>query len=358
MKTWNIMCGDRCVAVLEKNGIARILDRNRMPYDLWFDEETDIDTLVNNITNFNYWCAKRMLTLDREYAKEILDSIGASQGKTDRERAAVALSYHCLNLTDIYWVKSSEEDIEFPHINLYENHLDNAFVDIALRGRTMTVENAHLIADDVSTSGVSPKAWIRREDGFYLYKDGKEESVRNEILASRICRCFECDQVLYEADEYDGYPVSVSRIMTGLDYSITTRAAFDIYALNNDIDPLEYILGLDSHNFYMMNILDYLVGNTDRHWENWGFLIDNSNGRPVRLHDLMDFNHAFKGYDTIEGGLCQTLLPRHISQKQAAIEAVQAIGLNQICDVDYAWFEDRTELAEMFGMRLGTLLHK
>ena len=25
----------------------------------------------------------------------------------------------------------------------------------------------------------------------------------------------------------------------------------------------------------MMNILDYLVGNTDRHWENWGLLVDN-----------------------------------------------------------------------------------
>ena len=26
----------------------------------------------------------------------------------------------------------------------------------------------------------------------------------------------------------------------------------------------------------MMNILDYLVGNTDRHWENWGLLVDNA----------------------------------------------------------------------------------
>ena len=40
----------------------------------------------------------------------------------------------------------------------------------------------------------------------------------------------------------------------------------------------------------MMNILDYLVGNTDRHWENWGLLVDNETNRPIRLHDLMDFN--------------------------------------------------------------------
>ena len=34
----------------------------------------------------------------------------------------------------------------------------------------------------------------------------------------------------------------------------------------------------------------------------------------------MDFNQAFKAYDNVDGALCQTTLPRHISQKEAAIE--------------------------------------
>ena len=38
----------------------------------------------------------------------------------------------------------------------------------------------------------------------------------------------------------------------------------------------------------MMNIIDYLTGNTDRHWGNWGLLIDNRTNQPVRLHDLID----------------------------------------------------------------------
>ena len=28
-----------------------------MPYNLYLEEEEDIDTLVSNVTNFNYWCA-------------------------------------------------------------------------------------------------------------------------------------------------------------------------------------------------------------------------------------------------------------------------------------------------------------
>ena len=42
----------------------------------------------------------RMMPPDRTYAKEILNSIGASQSVTDRERAQIALSYHCLSLLD------------------------------------------------------------------------------------------------------------------------------------------------------------------------------------------------------------------------------------------------------------------
>ena len=164
--TYIIMCGEIEVARMDSGGRAKILVPGRMPFDLWLEEGEDVDTLVNNITNFNFWCASRVLTLDREYAKEILNSIGATQGKTDKERAKIALSYHCLTLTDIYWVKSEGEAVTYSELNLYENHLDNAFVDISLKGKAMTVENDHLIANDVSTSGVFSKAWVRTEDGF------------------------------------------------------------------------------------------------------------------------------------------------------------------------------------------------
>lgn len=359
LTNWEVMHGDILVAHLDSNGHAKIIESDFMPYDLWLEEPEDqddlVDTLVNNLTNFYFWCASRVLTLDRQYAKEILNSIGASQGRTDRERAQIALSYHCLTLTDIYWVREKGEDISFAKINLYENHLDNALVDVSLRGKSMTVVNAHLIADDISTSGVFPKAWIRKEDGFYLYKDGAKENVDTEILASRICRCFDCNQVSYELGEYEGTPISVSKLMTSLDHSIVTRAAFDIYAANFEFDPIEKIIALDAKGYYMMNIMDYLVGNTDRHWENWGLLMDNSTHKPIRLHDIMDFNQAFKSYDSIDGAMCQTTLPRHISQRQAAIEAVKAVGLNQIAEVDMSWFGDKLKEARMFEERLRVL---
>ena len=95
-----------------------------------------------------------------------------------------------------------------------------------------------------------------------------------------------------------------------------------------------------------MNILDYLIGNTDRHWGNWGVLVDNQTNVPIRLYDLMDFNKAFQSYDTIEGARCLTSETIK-TQKEAAIEAVKAIGLNQLKEIPPEWFGDE-ERREMF----------
>ena len=227
-----------------------------------------------------------MLTLDRKYAKEILNSIGVSQAVTDKERAKIALSYRCASLTDVFWVRLKGEKVSFNEVNLYENHLDNTFIDIALRGNQYTVQNESL-ARDLSTNGCFPKAWQRIGRGFRLLKDGDSDAVERELLASQICRCFDVSQVLYERDYFDGEKVTVSNSITSREYSIVSMEAFEIYSLNHNREVKKYILSLDKHNYYMMNIIDYLIGNTDRHWGNWGVLVNNSNNKPVRLYCLL-----------------------------------------------------------------------
>lgn len=174
-------------------------------------------------------------------------------------------------------------------------------------------------------------------------------------MASQICRCFDAEQVLYEADFFDGEKVSVSKNMTSLDNSIVSMEAFEIYAQNHDIKTQDYILHLDAHNYYMMNILDYLVGNTDRHWGNWGVLVNNATNKPMRLHKLMDFNQAFHEYDQLDGANCQTLFGEHLTQRDAAVLAVQQIGLNQLRALDEASFATLPQYYPMFLQRLSLL---
>ncbi|HCT92281.1 MAG TPA: hypothetical protein DF613_13035 [Lachnospiraceae bacterium] len=349
-----VMHKDRKVAVIEESGHCRIYYKSFMPFNLYLEESDDIDSLVNNLINWNYWCASRVLTLDRKYAKEILNSIGMRQAVTDRERAGIALSYRCASLTDVFWVKRKKERICFHEVNLYDNHLDKVFVDVALRGRQYSVQNEYL-ARDLSTNGCFPKAWQRSENGFRLLKDGGDHAVDRELLASRICRCFEVSQVLYEEDYFDGEKVTVSENITSKEYSLASMEAFEIYARNHGIDIEKYVLRLDKHNYYMMNIIDYLVGNTDRHWGNWGFLIDNANHKPVGLHKLMDFNQAFCSYDTIEGANCQTLFGKKATQREAAIKAVKEIGFHQIAEIKRELFSELPQYYDMFAARWNIL---
>jgi Phosphatidylinositol 3- and 4-kinase. len=126
--------------------------------------------------------------------------------------------------------------------------------------------------------------------------------------------------------------------ITSKEYSIVPMKAFSIYSLNYNRNTKKYILSLDRHNYYMMNIVDYIVGNTDRHLGNWGVLVNNSNNKPVRLYDLMNFKQAFNSYNDVDGSNCQTMFWECINQKEATVKSVKRIGLNQTKEVDKGIF--------------------
>ena len=336
MNGYAIMHMDRHVATVQGDGVCTVYQPQMMPCNLILEQTgagDDLGTRMNNLNNFWYWCATRLLTLDRRYAKEILNSLGLKQAVTDRDRAQIAISYHALCLTDVFWVRALDEDIRYEQISLYSHSLSGAFVDVALRGKPLTAANAELItwadsAPDLSTLGVAPKAWIRQEDGFYLLKDGETRDVEAELTASRIARCFDVPQVLYEPYEFQGTRVSMSRLMTSPERSIVPAEYVEIHAANTGQRLWDIVQTHDLRGFHMMNILDYLVGNVDRHWGNWGFWVDNRDNSLGTLHPLMDFNRAFGAYDTEEGARCLTTEALQ-SQRDAAIAGVKAVGLNQ-----------------------------
>ena len=355
---FTIMHKDRKVAAIREDGTCTIYAPSFMPYNLYLETANDLDTRLNNLNNFYYWCSSRVLTLDRRFAKEILNSIGARQAATDRDRAAIAISYHGLSLTDVYWIKFNRENVSFAELSLFRHSLSGAFADVSLNGRSLTVQNAELLkpndaAGDIGTQGVAPKAWIRENGTFYLLKNGDERDVKAELLASKIARCFRAESVAYEPSIFEGKPVSRSRIITSEDASLVSMEAVDVYCVNHELDRDAFVLRKDARAFHMMNLIDYLVGNTDRHWGNWGFLVSNDTNRLEKLYPLMDFNKSFLAYDTIDGARCQTS-SRKLSQREAAIEAVRAVGLNQIAEVESEWFQDQAT-RDMFFRRLDTV---
>ena len=142
---FTVMHKDRKVAAIREDGTCTIYAPSFMPYNLYLEEAGDLDVRLNNLNNFYYWCSSRVLTLDRKYAKEILNSIGAKQAVTDRDRAMIAISYHGLSLTDVYWIKLNREKVSFDDLSLFRHSLSGAFADVSLNGRSLTVQNAELL---------------------------------------------------------------------------------------------------------------------------------------------------------------------------------------------------------------------
>ena len=182
---------DHKVAAIREDGTCTIYTPSFMPYNLYLETANDLDTRLNNLNNFYYWCSSRVLPPNRKYAKEILNSIGAKQAVTDRDRAAIAISYHGLSLTDVYWIKFNRENVGYADLSLFRHSLSGAFADVSLNGHSLTVQNAELLkpndaAGDIGTQGVAPKAWIRENGTFYLLKNGDERDVKAELLASKI----------------------------------------------------------------------------------------------------------------------------------------------------------------------------
>ena len=164
---------------------------------------------------------------------------------------------------------------------------------------------------------------------------------------------FKVKHVSYKEDFYDGKKVSASRLITSIDHSIVHAEYVEIYAINHDTDPHGIAYELGWYDYHMMIIMDYLIGNSDRHWANWGFLVDNETNKLLGLYPQMDFNKAFKAYNSMNGGLC---LPSGgmMSQQYAAQASVRAVGLNQISEVKEEWF-DEPDKWEMFQKRLSYL---
>lgn len=312
-----IMQKDTLVASFNiATGEAVVFHNNLMPYDLVLETDSDINVRFNNLDNFNHWCASRVLSLDRMHAKAILNSCGFTQSSTDKDRCQIALKYNCLSLSDYYWVQQDDEDKNWNRINLHNNSLSKVVVDVSLTGKPLTVNNYELIAPDCSTDGVFPKAWVREENGFYLYKGDVNGSVQKEVEASKILQKLGVPVLNYDYASWDNQPAAKCKIFTSPDVSYVTA---EHYSYNNDIDPL-----LDN-NFHYMNLATFLIGNSDNHWGNWRFLY-NENGI-IGLSPIMDFNHAFEAEINSTSSPHQ-LLGRNCTQLEAAIEALKHVSIN------------------------------
>ena len=137
--TYEILHNETPVAQIDTQGRCRIHSKKFMPFNLYLEEtDNDLDTRLNNLSNFNFWCSSRILSPKRQYADVILKSLPIAT----KYYAQISLFCHCLSLTDLYWVRTLNKPITYSSINLYDNNLENPLIDASLLGKQVTLHNS------------------------------------------------------------------------------------------------------------------------------------------------------------------------------------------------------------------------
>ena len=246
------------------------------------------------------WCANRSSAKHRSHVNKILEMCG---GKT--KSGFIALT-HCLSLTDTLWVKSNHEDVSWKQVNLYENNFDEVVSKLSFDGNGLFGIRMSTTSPELTTDGAYDKCWLNEKDGIHLIKTGSD-GARNtglepygEVLASQVFEKIynsteSAGSVKYSLRKYDGRVVSDCKIFTNQDFGYKPVSLFLKSGVKYGLpETLEIYRNFNCEDaFRRMIVADCITLNCDRHFGNFGFLVNNQTFERTILNPCFDFNMAF-----------------------------------------------------------------
>ena len=218
-------------------------------------------------------------------------------GKT--KSGFIALT-HCLSLTDTLWVKSNRENVNWKQVNLFENDFDQVISKLSFDGNGLFGIQMSTTSPELTTDGAYDKCWLNEDDGIHLIKTGSD-GARNtglepygEVLASQIFEKL-CNSVKYTLRHFDGRVVSDCKLFTSQEFGYKPISMFLKSGVKYGLpETLEIYREFKSEDeFRRMIVADCITLNCDRHFGNFGFLVNNETFERTVLNPCFDFNMAF-----------------------------------------------------------------
>ncbi len=263
--------------------------------------ELELCKIVKEYKPLPFWCeplstwvGARSSAKHRTHVNKILEMCG---GKT--KSGFIALT-HCLSLTDTLWVKSNRENVTWSQVNLYENNFDEVISKLSFDGNGLFGIQMSTTSPELTTDGAYDKCWLNEKDGIHLIKTGSE-GARNaglepygEVLASQVFEKI-CQSVKYTLRRFDGKVVSDCKLFTNQEFGYKPVSLF----LRNGVkyglpETLEIYRDFNCEDaFRRMVVADCITLNSDRHFGNFGFFVNNENFERTVLNPCFDFNMAF-----------------------------------------------------------------
>lgn len=279
---------------LDPNGnivsIRRIIDRDRMPWGVM----TDTDDVLRRLDE---WWGYRCIPEKRRHVPHVTDGSNLST------RRALMASSGASNLSDHYWIRPENDDSGWDDVNFYDNDFSED-TGLALLGLMDASDTSR--SPDYSTDGVLPKMW--RADRTLL-KGGtgrcRQQPV-NEVIASEIMRRLGIPHVEYSLEHIGDEPYCSCPTLSSdsveliparcLAHTIRLRDGRTIYShfvetceLMNVPDTLEFI--------DRMIAVDHILGNSDRHYNNFTVMRDPHSLEVLGFAPLFD-NGSCLGFES------------------------------------------------------------
>lgn len=299
--------------VLEFNvdsGFYKVYNNDLLPFAL---RDGILDTTKNEVSyrqiQQNYsllmdFFANRTLSVKRENAKAILNSLHIAQTNDYTTKLKIIFLCKGLSITDDYWVTNNKEE-KWADVNLRKNKLSEVLSYVALSGKTLTI-TGDIRIPELTAQGAYAKAWVRYNNNLFLLKasskGGREAEV--EVNVSKSVDHTNVPHVEYRLMDYKNMTVSACHSLTNNSRSIVPAYEVEAWCNRNNKNFIEFCKEIDKENFMKMQIVDYLLSNSDRHSGNWGFFVDNQTGKLLGIHDLFDHNNSFDEHELndINGG--------------------------------------------------------
>ena len=204
---------------------------------------------------------------------------------------------HCVSLTDTFWIRAENSDLEWKDVSLFINPFNDVIAHLAFDGAGLYGKNLDSTTPEFATSGSFEKCWRRTDDGISLYKRGSRGAVYagmepySEKLTSDLLEAMNINHATYTLTRYHHKLASVCPIFTSEEYGFVSFAAFTDKNTVNTRELLDTVGKVcDEDRFREMVIADAISFNVDRHQGNYGFLVDNQTGEVKDFAPLFDHN--------------------------------------------------------------------
>jgi len=260
----------------------------------------------NNLFALKEWWKDRSIPVTRDEYNQAINNL------PEDNSLSLVLKARGLSLTDQYWIKGVDEDIRYDDVSFFSNNYSNDIGDIFI-GKKKKGTISYYSPDSTSTGNLK-KRWKIVGGQRYLYKAGTKPyqyEIFNEIIASKIMNILDIDHVIYELTYDEG--MMFCKSLDFISYNEDFISAYQLSKYkkkNNDVSLYDHLLSIMkelnipdyNEKIDQMLFVDYLIGNVDRHLNNFGVIRDAKSLEFTRFAPIFDSGSSL-GYNLFDKDL-------------------------------------------------------